>query len=494
MIISMKKWFVVGLLVLLYLITRMVNLTILPVFADEAIYIRWGQLIEEDWQRYAFFSIQDGKPPLFMWVLAATLFWYRNDPLLVARTVSVVFGLVSMFLVGILARIIGLKKVGQVIAMSLYVLLPYTCFHDRMALIDTMLLTYLLVGWIGFVLILKNQPKSSLLFGVGIGLSLWAKTSSLMMLPAWGVIFGLRFGSLSRELMKKLVMGLIVGIAIFAGLRFEPTFPALFTRSRDFTFSVGEVISGQTSQIWPNALRVVGWLLTYALVPLVISLYPGKGGGQKYLVGPFELIMGMLVFSLPFMIFGRVIAARYLFPLVIFLILLVTQKVEFWFEQKRLIGLQAVLIILAATHFLWFWIPAVTNPGKMPLTKDDEVQYLTEWSAGYGIPEVRDFIKREVVKQRLVVATEGTFGTLPDGLSMYFFRTPWLADLEIYGVGQPVSGLSNELLAKARVNATYLVVNSHRLKISLPNQHLLLAAEYQRPRQGPSLQLYRVIP
>ena len=41
-------WFAVGLVISLYLFTRLVNLTLLPIFTDEAIYIRWGQIGARD--------------------------------------------------------------------------------------------------------------------------------------------------------------------------------------------------------------------------------------------------------------------------------------------------------------------------------------------------------------------------------------------------------------------------------------------------------------
>ena len=51
-----------------YLSTHLYGLTRLPIFADEAIYIRWSQLIIDDWQQYLFFSLNDGKTPLLIWL------------------------------------------------------------------------------------------------------------------------------------------------------------------------------------------------------------------------------------------------------------------------------------------------------------------------------------------------------------------------------------------------------------------------------------------
>src|SRR5512145_1985479 len=94
------EWvFVVG----LYLVTHLPALTLLPVFADEAIYIRWAQLIQDDLGRYAFFSMADGKPPLFMWLLSLVLKLFA-DPLLAGRFLSVLVGLAMVFVLRRLVR------------------------------------------------------------------------------------------------------------------------------------------------------------------------------------------------------------------------------------------------------------------------------------------------------------------------------------------------------------------------------------------------------
>src|SRR3989344_497092 len=71
----------IGLLILLvvYLLLHLPSLTILPVFADEAIYIRWAQLIIDDWRRYLFFPMNDGKTPLFIWLLVPFQFLFSDQ-------------------------------------------------------------------------------------------------------------------------------------------------------------------------------------------------------------------------------------------------------------------------------------------------------------------------------------------------------------------------------------------------------------------------------
>ncbi|MBD3279174.1 MAG: hypothetical protein GF390_00500, partial [Candidatus Pacebacteria bacterium] len=78
-----------------YLLTHLYRLTALPVFADEAIYIRWAQLIMDDWQQYLFFAMNDGKTPLHIWLLVPFQYLF-TDQLYAGRFLSVLVGLIQV--------------------------------------------------------------------------------------------------------------------------------------------------------------------------------------------------------------------------------------------------------------------------------------------------------------------------------------------------------------------------------------------------------------
>src|SRR5258708_21842629 len=95
----MKKFFEKWKLVLIILplilifafVIRIYHLTILPVFADEAIYIRWSQVMGAE-ATLRFLPLSDGKQPLYMWVL---MFIVRrfSDPVFIGRFLSILCGL-----------------------------------------------------------------------------------------------------------------------------------------------------------------------------------------------------------------------------------------------------------------------------------------------------------------------------------------------------------------------------------------------------------------
>ncbi|MEK7112149.1 MAG: hypothetical protein AAB875_02375, partial [Patescibacteria group bacterium] len=80
----LAKWkssLILLLLILLFAIgIRLYNLNLIPVFVDEAIYIRWAQVMRAE-PTLRFLPLSDGKQPLFMW-LSIPFLKIFSDPLL----------------------------------------------------------------------------------------------------------------------------------------------------------------------------------------------------------------------------------------------------------------------------------------------------------------------------------------------------------------------------------------------------------------------------
>jgi len=74
----------------LYFLTRLINLDTIPVFADEAIYIRWAQIMKNE-PTLRFLPLSDGKQPLFMWLIIPFL-KFVSDPVIAGRLTSVAAG------------------------------------------------------------------------------------------------------------------------------------------------------------------------------------------------------------------------------------------------------------------------------------------------------------------------------------------------------------------------------------------------------------------
>src|SRR3989344_2638652 len=92
-----------GIFVLAFFL-RLYNLTILPIFGDEAIYIRWAQVMRAE-PGLRFVPLSDGKQPLFMWVVIP-FFKIIHDPLFASRLFSVFSGMGTLVGIFILSYIL----------------------------------------------------------------------------------------------------------------------------------------------------------------------------------------------------------------------------------------------------------------------------------------------------------------------------------------------------------------------------------------------------
>lgn len=495
------RWFWI-IFVAAYFLTRLVSLTKLPVFADEAIYIRWAQMMVQDPQQYTFLPMFDGKTPLFMWILIPFLKLTPLDPLWAARFMSSLFGLFTVwFLVKIVKELKG-TNLAQIGVGILFLITPFTLFHSRMGLIDTLLI-FFLSGVFYCFLRLKQQGNFgwAILAGIFWGLALWTKVPALFMAPVSLFIFWL-IPPHPKKLRDFIKMGFLfglmgtIGLLMFYGLRVSPLFPFLFQRSQDFTFKIQEVMGGEWRSSLTNLRRVGVWSGWYLTIPALVApwlVVPFSLDKKRPYFLPLQLSLLAFVFVAPFIALGKVISPRYFLPMTVFMLPAAALALEYlWREGAKKVFMAAAALILI--HSVIFGVPLYTNPGLTPFVPEDTGQYLTEWSAGYGIPEVRDFINAKAQEAKVVVATEGYFGTLPDGLLMYFDRSPLIPQgrLEIFGVGQPIVSLNPKITNQDQDSQVYLLVNEHRMKLSA-DTCCELVAEYQRPLNGPALQLYRVI-
>ena len=163
-----------------------------------------------------------------------------------------------------------------------------------------------------------------------------------------------------------------------------------------------------------------------------------------------------------------------------------------WLKSTRVIKrfLAYVTLILIILKSLAFIYPSYVASDNIPFSPQDREQYLEAWSSGHGIAQSTQLILETKEQHSLAVATEGFFGTLPDGILMYLHRQD-VNQLMVEGIGQPVTSIPQSFIDKARAyQQVWLVVNSHRLNMSIDQNHLV--AEYCRPNQAPCLQVWDI--
>jgi len=485
------------LVIVFYCLTHFFKLTLLPVFADESIYIRWSQLIIDDWQQYAFFPLNDGKTPLHMWLMVPFLTFFK-DPLFAGRFLSVLVGIMQVFVLAKIVKKLGGDRKSQLLSMLLVSILPFWYFHHRMALIDAFF-TLLLSLSFGFALdVIKTKKVNHsriLLTGLFFGLALWTKIPAFLFTPVFFILILLPKKLKLKErmvLLAKLCVSLLIGLCVFMLLKLHPAFGQLFTRGGDFLYSISDLLAeGVLTVIVRNIRGFTGFLSMYLTWPVLALSVLGMCIGKHQRTNKV-LFLSALSFLAPVILIGKVVYPRYLLPVSIFFTIaaiLAWQDLFSYIKDKifRLLLLPVFLLLVfyPSAKFIYY---SLTDIAKIPFTEADKEQYLYEWSAGFGVKETVEFIKEEAKDKTVIVATEGYFGTLPDAVLMYLHNQD-VTNIFVEGIGQPVGRIPDDFKEKAKgYDQTLLVVNSHRMQMKLDKKYLL--KEYCRPADAPCQQVW----
>lgn len=280
-------------------------------------------------------------------------------------------------------------------------------------------------------------------------------------------------------------------------LRLGPNFQLIAARNRDYVFTLQEALSHPTDPFLAHLTETGVWFGTYFTWPIFFLIIIGVLAG--FVLRKKEIIFLTLWSAIPLLIqaeIAKVFTARYLmfsattviFPAA-FLVAYTLSKLNQKFGLLSQIAILATLTVLPAI----FIFQLLTNPQSAPLPQRERAGYLEEWTAGYGLPEIAEYIRNESTKGRpIVVGTEGQFGTLPDGLQIYL---EGVANVRIFGTGiAPFLSLPDSLIKSSVENQTYLVVNASRKFFE--DDRLKLIASYPKAKgsQGQdALLFYQVV-
>lgn len=514
-----KEWKKTSIYLLLILtfgfIIRYINLTYLPVFADEAIYVRWSQVMASE-PTLRFLPLSDGKQPAFMWILMFII-KYFNDPLFVGRLLSVVMGLSTTFGIFVFSCLLFKNKqslenskqslanedIGKhlgLFASAIYTVSTFTFFFDRMALVDSMLASLVIWTSVFAYLTFKNTRLDfALITGILLGLATLTKSPAIFLalsIPFF-VIFGNNsFKGLSN--LKKLVvpLGLLVSIyfvafAMYNVQRLGPNFDMLTARTKDYAYPVTHLFTNPIDPLIPHLKDYLSWLVILGPFPILVFLSLGLVNGFKsYKKELFILILLAFVPVYVQSAIGKVFTARYVLFTIPFLFII--SSLSILTKNKLLKIVNYVFIFLFLTLSLNNNYYLLTNPEKANLPIGERAGYLEEWTAGQGIKEISEYIKNEFKKdetKEIVVGTEGYFGTLPDGLQMYLNDLP-NNKVKVVGIGLGVDKIPESLSKSVEFGTkTYLVINKSRYLGN--SEGLKLIASYKKADRNPISDNYK---
>lgn len=489
---------ILGGLTLLYFVLRLPNLTNLPIFADEAIYIRWAQVMKAE-PTLRFLPLSDGKTPLYMWMMMP-LFKVFNDPLFAGRILSVFAGFFTML--GVL--FIGWKFINVRVglwAAFLIVITPMFVFFDRMALVDATLAAFS-VWSIALALLLVKYPRFDLamILGYLMGGALLSKTPAfftILTVPLTAITFN--FKSVNREkrilrLFLVWIVAIVITVGIYNILRLGPGFSNLNSRNQDYVLSPMDIVDRPLDPFIPHLHDLYEWfpvLLGYGVLIFLVW-----GMVQSVLKKNYVVLTLLAVSLLPLAVelaLLRTFTARYILFLVVYLMVVAAfgideaiSRLSKRISKQFLVVSIGILLMLWPGYYIYFLHFDIKNA---PLPRVEKNGYLREWTAGFGVKEIAEYLDEESKKEDIVVGTDGGFGTLPDGLQIYIDKNRKIA--VVGGVSSPSAQLNNAAMG----HPTFFVANKSKATIYEENLELIKSFPKVPAEDGfqESTMLYRVI-
>ncbi len=415
--------------VALYLASRLSTLLALPIFNDEAYYLRMAQLVRQgDW--LVTFEWENLKA-LYVWLLA--LAWpLTADPLVAGRLLSIVFGLVTLVAFYQMAYHQGGWRPAALFAV-LYLISPFMLLHERMALYDPLTMA-LATGafWFAPHVVRNDGYRAAVFFGVFGGLGLLNKEIAYLTLA-----FPLAFLAADwwhgeaiawSKVVRRLAYGwLVAGLILFLGAAFPLTRLGVGLFHNVHHLAAAE---GITAQWAINVQRLSGVYWTYLGPGLILlaTVQLGRGLARKS-VWALATTLCWLGPSLVFLLLAHRFFARYLLFLFPILFLSVVDLLGSIASPdkpsaKRWRGLVTAIILLAALWPARLATQILVDPAQARLWPPDREQYVTDWPAGYGAREMLARLKLEAQQGPLTVFTGPIDGFPKDFLNVYAAGLP----------------------------------------------------------------------
>ncbi|MBI3342219.1 glycosyltransferase family 39 protein [Candidatus Curtissbacteria bacterium] len=488
----MKKYLPGIFLAISFLLTRLVNLKIIPIFTDEAIYTYWAQVALHD-PANRFISLEDGKQPLFIW-LVAIVQGFVSDPLTATRLVSIISGAGSLIGLYILTKMV-INKRAAYIACLVYIFLPFTLLYDRMGLYDSLLTTTVIFS-VYFSIHLAKKPrfKTAILTGVSLGLGLITKSSALIYMLLLPMPFILLTSP--KKYLKNVVRwgffaagAAFLSQVIYNGLRLSPLFYMINRKNLTFIRPFSDFVKEPFLFFIPNVRSITNWQISYLGYPLffftVIALAYGLYKKNK------NMVLLASYIAVPFLVeafFNNVLYPRFVLFYFPFAIIIIAYGLDKLKSRAKNVFLFAAAVTVLFAYPITNSYYLLTDPPKATIADSDKNQYIQEWPAGFGVKEIVETLKTESAKSDVYVATEGTFGLLPYALKIYFYNQN---NPQIIGYWPLNSDkLPEQIIETAKTKKTYVVFNENQKEINNPKLELI--SKYQKGSGNTYMRLYKV--
>lgn len=482
------------LVIVLFLLTRLINIEKFPIFNDEGIYIQWAKTAWHD-ASWRFISLTDGKQPLQTWGTIPLLKLFPENALLAGRLFAVSTGFIALSGIFCLLFYIFNKKTAY-IGSLLYILTPYFLFYDRLALSDSGVNAGFV--WILFfsIILAKNiRLDIALIFGMIAGISLLTKSSAQVFigLAALGPVLFLSKDNISKKILKKAVNFyflylIVIAIAFFIYniQRLSPFLHFVAEKNKVFLLSFSEFINNPFMVFWHNLTTLplyVSWEMGFFLALTGLFGWFFLWRKNKNLFAFISLWIILLYVGVCF--FTRILYPRYLmFFASLFLI-----TTAYLIEYLKAIWQKSVVCLLLIVSFIVFDYTILFDIKSIPFPPVDRGQYLEGWTAGWGIREIMEFAREKSKEKPVVILAEGSFGMSGDVLNVFLNKDDRIF-IKGYWPLTEKNLLDNQ--SELKKSLVYVVI-SHGKEMPPASWPLKLIAKYDKPNNQSVIYLFKLI-
>ena len=479
-------------LVFLYLLTRLINLELLPIFGDEGIYIRWAKTAWHD-ASWRFISLTDGRQPLQTWATIPFLKLFPDTPLFAGRLFSVFFGFLGLF--GFFALLFYLfDKKTAFLGVLFYIFSPFLLLYQRMALADAAVNTfYIYLLFFSILLIKTLRLDMALIFGLIGGLALLTKSTTQLFFIASIFAPLLIFKKTNWDFVIKKInffilflIGLLIAFALYNIQRLSPFMHYINLKNQTFVLTFSEWLKSPFLVFGSN-MKVILYYLVFESGFLIVFF---SFLGFIFLLKRKPLLSFYLLlwFFIPFFaiaFFSKVIFPRYLIYLNIIIIIFSA----FFFSQLKNKKIFILLFVFLLTNLIIFNYPIIFKPQNMILPEIDKGQYIEGITAGWGVKEITTYAREKSKKKPVLILAEGDFGVVGDQLQALLLTEDKIF-IKGYWPLEEKHLLDNQ---KELSNNFVYVVFSHRQQFS-SDWPIRLIKKYEKPGKKSAIFFFELKP
>ena len=475
----------IGLFVVLYFVTRIGSLDVLPIFLDEAVHLQWAERLFTEGRILR--PVGSGR---LLAVAAYGMALPFEDRLWAARLIASGAGAVTLVFTMLLSnRLFGRR--ACLVAGALYLLSPFALVYDRLALSDGFL-SASIAGIMFATWGLVQTPRGRWVLVVMAGsivLAIVSKVSALVFLLT--VPLGVFALAKERKPARR-----SAALALSAGLLCASPMLWFFASNRG-EISAQHLVdpSLDGSILLSTLLDMRGWVLSYFTVPALLlaaaSLILLRDGRALWLGG--SVALPFLLFAL----FSQPWSARYVLPTLPPFLILISGGIDAL--AARVKPSRGALVALGLTGLaslsgISFDRHLLQEPAHAPFPSDDRRQLVTGWPSGYGVLELAARLRREA-REGAVTAYVDTGGTrtVPTSLAVLLGRHPSIRLVEgDLGSADFRASMTSEL----RTGPVFAILGPRPAGLDLASQVQGAAVErvevFQRPGGEWAATLFRV--